>query len=314
MKIAFVGNFEVSFSSENHHAQSLEALGHEVVKLQEGKRSAQEIYEKARTAEILVWIHTHGWETKGNVSEAIAKLKDAGVVVISYHLDLWLGLEREKDLNKDPFYTQLDYFFATDKLMCDYFNEHTKVKGVYVPAGVFHKEAYMAQFDGNYKHDVIFVGSRGYHPEWQYRPMLIDWLKDTYGANFAHFGGDGLGVVRGHKLNHLYTHSKVAVGDTLCHDFEYPHYFSDRLFETTGRGGFLIFPYIKGLEEQFEIDREIVTYQFGNFAELREKIDYYVRNDAQREAIRKAGHERAKNNHTYMHRWERILNEVRNTK
>jgi spore maturation protein CgeB len=90
-------------------------------------------------------------------------------------------------------------------------------------------------------------------------------------------------------------------------NFDYPYYMSDRIFETTGRAGFIIHPYVKGIEDLFEIDKEIVTYEFENFAELRRKIDYYLVHDDEREAIRKAGHERTKRDHTYLKRWETIL-------
>ena len=163
--------------------------------------------------------------------------------------------------------------------------------------------------------DIIFVGSKGYHPEWNYRPTLIDWLRDSYQSQFTHVGGDGdTGTIRGERLNRVYGSSKIAVGDTLCIGFDYPYYFSDRLFESTGRGGFTIFPYIKGIEDNFEIGKEIVTYEFNNFDDLRQKIDYYLNNDEEREQIRIAGHERTKKDHTYMRRWEQILEEVINEK
>jgi len=159
--------------------------------------------------------------------------------------------------------------------------------------------------------DVVFVGSKRYHREWPYRPRLIEWLKETYGVGFTHVGGDGeISTTRGAALNQLYADSKIAIGDTLCKGFKYPHYFSDRLMESTGRGAFTIFPYIKGIEDLFEIDKEIVTYEFENFAELRRKIDYYLSHDDEREAIRRAGHERTKRDHTYKKRWETILEEV----
>jgi len=162
-----------------------------------------------------------------------------------------------------------------------------------------------------YLHDVIFVGSKGYHPEHWYRPALIEWLEKTYKDRFARYGGDSSnGVVRGHRLNRLYASTRVAVGDTLCINFDYPWYLSDRIFESVGRGAFTIFPYIYGLETFFEIDKEIVTYTFNDFEELKSKIDYYIEHDEEREKIRKAGHERVKREHTYMHRWEQILKEI----
>jgi hypothetical protein len=41
-----------------------------------------------------------------------------------------------------------------------------------------------------------------------------------------------------------------------------------------------------------------------------QKIDYYIENNEERETIRFAGHERAKSEHTYKHRWATILKEL----
>jgi spore maturation protein CgeB len=82
------------------------------------------------------------------------------------------------------------------------------------------------------------------------------------------------------------------------------------LFESTGRGGFTIYPRIKGLEEYFEDNKEIVFYDHGNFTDLKEKIDYYLLDGISRENIRTAGHERTKKEHTYVHRWATIIKEL----
>lgn len=296
------------YSSENNHKLSLEALGHTVLPLQEGRVSGGDVLAEASAADLFVWVHTHGWETLGySMIRVLDELKAKGIPTITYHLDLWLGLARQKDLETDSFYRHIGHFFTVDKLMADWFNENTEVKGHYLPAGVYHEECFL---DSNIQklNDVIFVGSKSYHPEWPYRPHLIDWLRATYGSRFIHVGGDGqTGTVRGGALIGLYNATKVAVGDTLCLNFDYPYYMSDRIFETTGRAGFIIHPYVKGIEDLFEIDKEIVTYEFENFAELRRKIDYYLVHDDEREAIRKAGHERTKRDHTYLKRWETIL-------
>lgn len=311
MRIVLVGNHSVSHSSETHYTKTLEAMGHTVVRLQEGKASGDEILAESLNSQLLVFVHTHGKVTLGTPLPTVFQaLKQAGIPSMTYHLDLWLGISRQKDLARDPFYKTIGHFFATDKLMADWFNKNTEVKGHYLPAGVYDKEAYMT-LPSLPQQDVIFVGARNYHREWQYRPQLVAFLRDNYREKFTHVGGDGdTGVVRGQELNQIYANSKVAVGDTLCINFDYPYYFSDRLFETTGRGGFLIFPYIKGVEDQFEIDKEIVTYEFGNFKQLKEKIDYYIEHDDEREKIRLAGHERTKRDHTYRHRWEHMLKEL----
>jgi hypothetical protein len=59
--IVFLGNFEVSYSSENHHANSLESLGHTVTKLQERKVKTECILERALNSDLFIWVHKHGW-------------------------------------------------------------------------------------------------------------------------------------------------------------------------------------------------------------------------------------------------------------
>jgi hypothetical protein len=182
-----------------------------------------------------------------------------------------------------------------------------------MPAGVYDKECYIhPDYDTqNFEYDVIFVGSKRYHHEHKYRPELIDFLRKTYGKRFLHVGGDGdTGTIRGEALNRVYAKSKIAIGDSLNIGFNYPYYTSDRLFESTGRGGFTIYPRIKGLEEYFEDSKEIVFYEHGNFEDLSNKIDKYLADDEEREKIRMSGHERTKTEHTYLNRWIAIMNEL----
>jgi Glycosyl transferases group 1 len=280
--------------------------------MQEDQSPSDLILLEAKNSDLFIWVHTHGWTTPGpwSMYDVLDSLKEAGVPTMTYHLDLWFGLNREADLQDDPFYKKIGNFFTVDKLMADWFNENTGVQGHFLTAGVYDKECYIHpeyQAD-SFDYDVIFVGSRNYHPQWQYRPELINFLRNTYGSRFLHVGGDGdTGVVRGDALNRIYARSKIAIGDTLNIGFNYPYYTSDRLFESTGRGGFTIYPRIKGLEEYFEDGKEIVFYEHGNFDDLKTKIDEQLVNDEKREAMRVAGHNRAKTEHTYVNRWATIL-------
>jgi len=315
MRIVFVGNFGVDYSSENHHKKSLESLGYEVIAMQEGVVNGEQILAEARESDLLVFIHTHGWQTSGLV-ECLKELKDLGIPTMTYHLDLWFGIERQKDLEEDGFYENIGHFFTVDKLMANWFNENTDVKGHYLQAGVFDEECYIQEVTDELREqsiikDVVFVGSKGYHYEWQWRPQLINWLRETYGDNFTHVGGDGdTGTIRGKNLNATYTISKVAVGDSLCLNFDYPYYWSDRVYETLGRGGFMIHPYIKGMEKHFEDGKHLVFFKFGDLDDLKSKIDYYLEHDEERENIRRAGHQHVKQNHTYKNRWQTILKEL----
>jgi hypothetical protein len=311
MRIAFLGNFGVDYSSESHHAKSLEALGHEVVRLQEPKTTASVIGAEGSAADLFVWVHTHGWETPG-IADALKTIRAADVPIVTYHLDLYMPIpQRWEQYRANPYMQSLDHFFTVDPKMADWLNNHTPTRGHYLQAGVFGEECYLSDKPSSYANDVVFVGSRGYHDCWPYRPQLIDWLRTTYGARFTHVGGDGdTGTIRGHELNAVYANSKVAVGDTLSPDFDYPGYWSDRVYETLGRGGMLIHPYIKGMEQHFTAGEHLLYYDFGDFDQLRVKIDDALERPGLRTNIRLAGHEHVRDNHTYKHRWQHILDVV----
>lgn len=309
--ITFLGNFRVDYSSETHHAKTLQSLGHKVIKLQETEEKSEKILEYASKSDLFIWIHTHGWKTPGRIhmSKVLERLKKSNVPTITYHLDLWFGLKRQKDLYSDPAYKDIQHFFTVDSKMADWFNQETSVHGHYLPAGIYDKEAYYRPAK-KLNHEVIFVGSKRYHPEWKYRGQLIDYLGKTYNKKFEHWGNDGLGVVRGKNLNQLYASTKVVVGDTLCPNFNYPNYWSDRVYETIGRGGFIIHPYIKGMEKEFTDREHLVFYEYKNFKQLKELVDYYLVNDEEREKIRVAGHNLVKKKYTYKNRWQYILEEL----
>jgi hypothetical protein len=314
VRIVFYGNFGVPYSSESHHAASLEALGHEVVRLQEPQVHADVICAEAEKSDLFVWIKTHGWDTPGDMGHTLTRLREVGVPSISFHLDLYMGLQRWQQYKSDPFLMGLDHFFTVDRLMADWLNQNTPVKGHYATAAVFGPECYLGEPDHPFGNDVIFVGQKNYHPEWPYRPQLVSWLEDTYEDRFTRIAGDTpAGTTRGDDLNRLYASSKVVVGDTLCLGFDYPDYWSDRVYETLGRGGFLIHPRIKGMDQHFRDGGQLFYYDYGDFDQLGGMIDFFL-NDADgqqmREEVRIAGHEDVKEHHTYAHRWEQILGTV----
>jgi hypothetical protein len=308
--ITFLGNFRVDYTTETHHTKTLESMGHHVIRLQESESTSEDVFNNAINSDLFVWVHTHGWNTPGimTMQDVLLRLKKHKIPSMTYHLDLWLGLSRQRDLRRKPVYQHIDHFFTVDRKMAEWFNTRTNVKGHYVPAGVYDKECVYTPTTP--KEDVIFVGSKTYHPEWPYRPKLINFLSKTYGTRFNLYGREGLGIVRGQDLNNLYASTKVVVGDTLCPNFNYPDYWSDRIYETIGRGGFLIHPYINGLEKEFEDKKHVVFYEYNNLNQLQELINYYLEHDAEREEIRRSGHELVKNNYTYKNRWETILKEL----
>lgn len=308
MVILFLGNFAAHHSSENYYLKTLTEMGHQVICLQEGKAKGEDIISASNRADVscFFWVRTHGWQTPGIVN-ALENLRSRGIVSFGFHLDLYMGLQRWKEYEHGEYF-KVDHFFTVDKKMADWLNGNTNTVGHFMPAGVYEGECGAGIVDKiKYPHDIVFTGARGYHPEWNYRPKLIDWLKTTYGERFGHYGNGGLSQIRGTELNNLYSSTKIVIGDTLCKGFDYPFYSSDRLFECSGRNAFLIYPRIYGLDMFYQDKREIVYYDFNQFDQLKSLIDYYLVNDEEREQIRTAALWRTKEAHTYRHRFETIF-------
>jgi SAM-dependent methyltransferase len=308
-----VGNYTQQHCSENHWALTLELLGHEVTRIQENEIVEGALPDRVKGHDIFMWVRTwFGFVTHNDLD----LIKKMGIPSVSYHLDLFVGLDRGKGLSTDPRW-RCDYVCTPDgDPKSEQAFKDNKINHVYIKPGVFEPECYMAESDG-YKHDVLFIGGGDRigspdiyaHKEWNYRNELITWLYDTYADKFTKFGNPQP-TIRNAELNQLYADSKVVVGDSVCVGFNHTYYWSDRVYETIGRGGFLIHPYIKGLEEEFTDGKTIVFYEYGNFDQLKEKIDYYLEHDAEREKIRKAGQKFVKENCTYTHRLIQMLKTI----
>ena len=135
-----------------------------------------------------------------------------------------------------------------------------------------------------FKCDLAFTGSVYGERETWYKAV-----KKMYGDRFGVFNN-----VFNEDLNDLCASAKIITAP------EYPqedYYYSQRPYEIMGRGGFMLYPYLRGLAEQFEEGKEIEFYRSPQ--EFREKVDYYLANPKERERIRKAGQKKVKDNYTF---------------
>lgn len=81
-----------------------------------------------------------------------------------------------------------------------------------------------------------------------------------------------------------------------------------RNFEIPGSGGFLLTNYLKGIEQYYEENKEIVCFRNEN--DLIEKIKYYFSHDTDREQIAKNGWVKTLACHTYVHRFNEIFRTI----
>lgn len=116
-------------------------------------------------------------------------------------------------------------------------------------------------------------------------------------------------VLSDEQLVKMYSRSKINLGFSTCGD-TYKN--AERIlqvrlrdFEVPMSGGFYIVEYMEELEEFFEIDKEIVCYRSAE--ELADKITYYLCHESEREAIRKAGYERCRRDHSWHRRFIEVF-------
>lgn len=309
LNIGFIGNFVPPYSTECDREWSFKKLGHQVVRFQENKTTAEQLRKAMSTLDLLVYSHTHdpAYVIAG-LKEVFADYRNAGVPTVSAHLDRWLWLKRVKDVGQEATWFTEYIFMADASPEAAEMYDSLGLNWFYLRPAVVERDCYMAQPDHDkYPHEIIFTGSRGYHPEYPFRPKLVDWLKQTYGDRFGHYGNDGIRILRQHDLNVALASAKIVVGDS-CFGGR-PNYVSDRYYEVRGRGGFLTHPQVSGVDP-------VGVARYGGATDdekldsLKEVIDLYLEHDQLREADRRRGFEWVKNNETYTHRAQQIIDTV----
>ena len=81
-----------------------------------------------------------------------------------------------------------------------------------------------------------------------------------------------------------------------------------RIFEVCLAGGFLLTEYVPGIENYFEMDREIVCFQDAD--EMIKKITYYLEHEAERQAIARVGWKRATSEYTGFNMLSKVFGEI----
>jgi hypothetical protein len=275
-------------------------MGHTVVELQENRVNASEVLAAAIKCDLFLWTHTHSFSTSGDMRGVLATLKASGVPTAMLHLDLYWGIPaREQQIGRADFWGCADSFTADGNHQAEFAARN--VRHHYLPPAVVERGCYRGQFRSEYAADVAFVGARQYHSEYPFRARLIAWLEQTYGHRFRYVG-DGL---REANLNSFYASTKILVGD--CCFSGTPLYTSDRLYETVGRGGFILYPEIPGVSIP-----GLVTFAPQNLHDLKEKIDYYLdpAHEAERVAKRYEATSHVWQHDTYTSRMNTLLDTV----
>lgn len=302
-RIIYVGDFVKSYSTERYIAYAFRELGYEVTCIPETTfvvRDYLEILNEIKSMEPIMVLFSKG-RPLGDSEKLIEALKKDGIKTVVWLFDLYFDLPSDRKFRLEqkiaPFNSEL--IVSTDGGHQKEF-ERLNINHKCLRQGIHEPEAIL--YDREKTHDIIFVGSNYYKT----RTIFLENLKSRYKEKFEWFGHSEDTTVRGLPLNELYASTKIVVGDSQPS----PKYWSNRIYETLGRGGFLLHPYVEGIEEEFEVGKDLVCFPYGDSDELYRLIDYYLVHEDEREKIRKHGFETVKNKYTYKERCKNLLSMI----
>lgn len=299
MKILYIGKFELPHRTENYVSWALEKLGHEVTKLDyqccDGLSDPSRAWiMKTRGVypDLVLFSKNCPRESK----QYLEWLKERGITTVCWQWDLFFNHHLRHHRPLPAHFKEVDFLFTTDSGNHERFlevgcNHHVLRQGIHEP------EAFQVEQEPTI--DVAFVGSvRGSHPS---RRRLIYFLQNMYRNRFRQVDNK-----RGKALNNFLSRSKVIVGDS------YPSkdYWSNRVYEITGRGGFLIHPRIEGEEFEKEfplVESGVFGYQRDDFQDLKFSIDKLIEEDGFRNELREDSFKWTKKRYTYTKRVEELL-------
>jgi len=285
MKILYIGKFKKLWDEE-YIAQAFESLGHDVIRLPETHKKPTDVIAEYKP-DLVLWAKLN----INNPMSVVNYCKQNNIKTVCWVWDLYWGYAREHQIHTNLMF-KADYVFTSDGGHQNEW-ESVGIKHKCIRQGIHEPECYLEP--GEKLYDVVFIGSQNqFNAE---RLKIINQVKKDF--NFKWFGKENEDEIRGPKLNRLFCQSKIIIGDSVYS----PNYWSNRVVETLGRGGFLIHVDVPGIKEEYPY---LVTYEKGNYEDLKQKINHYLQNPNLREEIIKKNHEWVKNNYTCKHKCQEL--------
>lgn len=136
----------------------------------------------------------------------------------------------------------------------------------------------------------------------------LDWKRLATGhAPFLH------GPVSDDEYVRLYSESRISLGFSIVGDthrtLRPQRQVRLREFEGPMSGAFYLTGWLEEMALHYDVGREIVCYRSPE--ELVDKARWYLAHDDEREKVRRAGHARARRDHTWHRRFETLFDDLR---
>lgn len=173
-----------------------------------------------------------------------------------------------------------------------------------------------------YKYDVSFIGGANAFRRWFVKELNKRDIK-------VHCFGSGWenGRVSYEQMEDIFATSKINLNISNSTQYDIRYLLANpsnilntirskknksqtkaRIFEIPVQGGFELTEYVPSLEDYFDIGKEIACYRDIDEAELL--INHYLTHEEERESIKIAGVQKARNEHTFKNRIVEFIKEI----
>lgn len=173
-----------------------------------------------------------------------------------------------------------------------------------------------------YKYDVSFIGGANSFRRWFVKELAKrDVCVHCFGSGWDN------GRVSYEEMEEIFAKSKINLNISNSTQYDIRYLLSNprniittlrakknksqtkaRIFEIPAQGGFELTEYVPSLEDYFDIGKEISCYKDIDEAELL--IKYFLKHDSEREEIKIAGVNRARQDHIFTNRIQLFMQEL----
>lgn len=281
---------------------ALKKLGHKVYPLDDKEFNMKEIIDKASKSDIFLF-HKGGMNEESreehrltldrlqSVLSAIREKRPSCKLVFWYVDKVYKGREEWMSVIAPL----VDYGFLTDETYIRR-NNYTNLFPLKLASP---DKLPKGKKNPIYECDIAFTGEIYEEP----RKMFVSQMSKEYGDRFRVYTD-----VWEKDFADLCKSAKIIVApDFPTDDF----YWSNRIYQVLGAGGFMVHPRCYGLTEQGIINNAhfIGYYDWG---ELKDACDSFLlkKNDKIRKKIAKQGYDLTRKKHLYTHRCQELLNKI----
>lgn len=300
-------NFYLSLKKMGHEVELFDYMGEMKVLGKEGmNQKLVDLVKKSIPAMTMFSLYTDQFESK-----VIDELRKFTKTLCFFHDDTWR-------LEYSRYWAKYFDFFTTPDINGELkYREIGLSNAIYFPFGC--NEQIFKRMDVPKKIDVSFVG--GWHP---YREWLIKRLeKNGVNVDVAGFGWPN-GEIDQEAMVNKFNESRINLNLSNSAPWDARYLISSprglinrlrskknieqmkaRIFEVNGCGSFQLSYYVEGLEDCYDINREIAVYRDPD--DLIEKVKFYLAHEKLRESIAASGIARTLRDHTYANRFKKIF-------